>query len=168
MFKSPFLMGVALSASLLSSAVQARASDADRTFLIQDVQGGRYELELAKLATTKATKPAIKQYAQMIVRDHSRANQALMQLMKQEGVNPPAGMTDKDTKMLARLKTMSGSNFNRAFVDEMNRINIQDEQAANQEKGSTSEPAIRSYIARFSDMDAKHKAGAAQLRKTVS
>ncbi len=168
MRKSPFLLGVALSASLLSSAVQARASDADRTFLIQDVQGGRYELALAKLATTKATKPAIKQYAQMIVRDHSRANQALMQLVKQEGVNLPAGMTDKDTKMLARLKTMSGSNFNRAFVDEMNRINAEDKRSADQEKASTKESAIRSYISRFSAMDAKHKSGASQLRQAVS
>ncbi len=168
MLKTFLLASVAGSLSLVSVAAQARATDTDKSFLTQDVQGGRYELELAKLGTTKATKPTIRHYAQMVAHDHVQANSALTRLAKMESVNAPSGMTSKDEAMLTKLKTMSGSNFNRAFVDEMNRINAEDKQSADQEKASTNESAIKSYTSRFAAMDAKHKKLAAELRSAVS
>ncbi len=167
MMKTILMTGVAASLSLISVAAQARANDADRTFLNQDVQGGRYELALAKLGATKATKANIRSYSQMVVRDHQTANAMLMRLVKQEGVNPPAGMTADDQKMLTKLRGMSGNNFDRAYVDEMNRINAEDKQAADKEKASTNEPAIKSYISRFADTDAKHLQMAQKLRSEV-
>ena len=168
MLKTIMITGVAASLTLGSVAAQARANEADKSFLTQDVQGGRYELALAKLGTTKATKPAIRRYAQMVAHDHIQANAALMRLVKSEGVNPPSGMTSKDDQMLAKLKTMSGSNFDRGFVDEMNRVNAEDEKSADQKKASTKDSAIKSYISQFAAMDAKHKQMAEQLRSAVS
>ena len=129
------------------------------------MQGGRYELALAQLGSRLATKPAIRRFAQMVVRDHAAANAALMRLVKAEGVRAPAGMTAEDAAMLTRMKTLRGTNFDRAFVDEMNRINIEDAQAAGKETATTSDRSIKAYLARFAVMDARHKRAAAALRK---
>lgn len=165
--RAMLLTGAALALSALAVAAEARATDADRSFLTQDVQGARYELALANLGKAKATKPAIRKYATIVARDHEQANTMLMRLARHEGVNAPGGMVEKDRKMLAQLRTMSGGNFDRAFVDEMNRINAEDKQSADKEKSSTSDEAIKSYISRFAGMDAKHKEMAAQLRNAV-
>ena len=161
------LCGLAASLSFLSVPASARAAPADATFLTKDVQGGRYELALAQLGSRLATKPAIRRFAQMVVRDHAAANAALMRLVKAEGVRAPAGMTAEDAAMLTRMKTLRGTNFDRAFVDEMNRINIEDAQAAGKETAATSDRSITAYLARFAAMDARHKQAAAALRKGV-
>lgn len=160
------LLLVAAAAFVLPCAAQARASDADKAFLTQDVQGGRYELALAKLGVAKATKPAIRSYSKMVARDHTSANAALTKLARSEGVSAPAGMKSEDMERLAKLRGMSGAAFDQAYVDEQNRINTEDKQDADKETGSTSEPAIRNYISRFASMDAKHKSMAEALKNS--
>ena len=163
--RNNLLTTVVTAALLTPIAAQARATDADRAFLTQDIQGGRYELALAQLGAAKATKPAIKRFSQMVVRDHTQANAALVQLARSEGVTAPAGMSADDAARFAKLKGMSGAAFDRAYVDEQNRINAADKQDADKEKASTKEPAIKAYITRFAAMDAKHKSGAEALKK---
>ena len=150
---------------LSSAPASARASDADRAFLTQDVQGGRYELALARLGAAKATRPAIRAYSQMVVRDHTQANAALTRLARSEGISAPAGMKADDAQRLAKLRAMKGAAFDQAYVDEQNRINAEDKQDADKEKASTKEPAIRAYLARFAAMDAKHQSGAEALKR---
>ena len=155
---------ISATALILPIAAQARTNEADRTFLTQDVRGGRYELALAKLGAAKATKPAIRAYSRMVVRDHSTANAVLMKLAKAEGVDAPAGMKAEDVQRLAKLRTMNGAAFDHAYLNEQARINTEDKQDADKEKAATQEPAIKAYIARFAAMDAKHKSMAEALK----
>ena len=148
---------------LASGAASARAAAADQAFLTQDIQGGRYELALAKLGAAKATAPEIRQFSQMVVRDHAQANAALTRLARSEGVNAPAGMKPDDAARLAKLRALRGSAFDKAYVAEQNRINAEDKQDAAKESASTTDPAIKAYLARFAAMDAKHQRGAEAL-----
>ena len=129
------------------------------------MQGGRCELALAQLGARWATKPAIRRFAQMVVRDHAAAA-ALMRLVKAEAVRAPAGMTAKDAAMPTRMKTLRGTSFDRA-LDEVNRIDSEDAQAAGKERAATSDRSIKAYLARFAAMDARHERAAAALRKGV-
>ena len=53
---------------------------AERDFLRQAANANRAEIEAGKLAQQRATDPAIKSYAQMLVAQHSSALQALQKL----------------------------------------------------------------------------------------
>ena len=102
----------------------------------------------------------------MVVRDHTTANAALTRLAKSEGVSAPAGIRAEDMQRLAKLRGMKDDAFDQAYVDEQNRINSEDKQAADKETASTSERAIKAYITRFASMDAKHKSMAEALKKS--
>lgn len=154
--------------ALAGTAANAAASGADRDFLIQDVQGARYELALAKLAATKATKPQVRSYAQKIIHDHERANSVLMRLVRQEGVTPPTGMTGANRATLDQLKSISGAGFDKDYVDEVTRINAEDEQSSKKEAAQTQDRRIKAYLQRFSSMDAMHKKMGEQLKAAVS
>ena len=155
---------ISVATMMLPVAAQARATEADRAFLLQDIQGGRYELALAKLGVAKASKPAIRAFAQMVVRDHMTANAALARLAGSEGVVAPAGMKAADEQRLTTIRALKGTAFDQAFVEEQKRINTEDQQDADKEKASTADPAIKAYIARFAAMDAKHKRMAESLK----
>lgn len=140
-----------------STAALAKVTDTDRSFLVQETQGARYEIAIAKLAATKAATPAIKAYAKKIVADHAQANPALMQLAKSKDVTIPAGMSTSDTAKLTTLKEAKGKAFDTAYVDEVTRVNSQDEDSFKKETGATQDAQIKAYVAKFSKMDAAHK-----------
>ena len=162
--RSPALMAVTGVLLLAPAAhAQGQVTAADRAFLMQDVQGGRYELALARLAASKAGAADVRAYSMMVVRDHTTANAALDELARWEAVVGPGGLKGEDEKRLAGFRGMKGSDFDEAYVKEQNRINTEDARDADKEKASTNRPRIKAYIARFAAMDARHKSGAEKL-----
>lgn len=87
---------VALTVLTGATALSAAPTAADRSFLMDEGQGVEYEIAVAKLASNKATKPAIRAYAKKIVADHAQANPTLTKLTKAEGITVPAGLAIAD------------------------------------------------------------------------
>ncbi|HKS40192.1 MAG TPA: DUF4142 domain-containing protein [Blastocatellia bacterium] len=93
-------------------------SSSDKKFVMETAQDGMMEVELAKLAVDKASSEEVKQYAQRLVDDHTKANGELTQLASQKGVMVPqdekAMMKSKD-----KLSKLSGAAFDREFMNLM-------------------------------------------------
>lgn len=51
---------------------------------------------------------------------------------------------------------MSGADFDKAYLAEVTRINVEDAIDVDREKASTHEPRIRAYLKTISSMDQKH------------
>jgi putative membrane protein len=88
----------------------------DAQFLSQAAEGGQFEVEIGKLAAEKATHPAIKSFAQMLVDDHNVANNKLRQIATSHDVALPAALPDDKKKELDQLSKLSGADFDRQFV----------------------------------------------------
>lgn len=74
-----------------------------------------YEVEAGKIALARATAPAVKHFAQMLVDEHTAA-MAKMKAALPPGVAPPAGLDDRRTGMLNNLKAAGDSDFDLAFL----------------------------------------------------
>ncbi len=159
-----FLPLVAL--ALPVSAIAA-ASPADRSFLQKTMQGADYEIALARAAATSASRAEVRTYAQRIVKDHGQANPVLKRLLIAEGVPVPSGMTTSDTAKLAQIKTSRGVTFDKRYVDEVTRINVEDERDSATETRATKDARIKAYLNQFSKMDAEHKRMGEQLKTKV-
>lgn len=88
----------------------------DQEFMAKAVEGGQFELEVAKLAAEKASDPAVKSFAQMLVDDHGAANDRLREIATSHNVALPAALPDEKKKELERLAQLSGAEFDREFV----------------------------------------------------
>jgi putative membrane protein len=94
------------------------AAGADRT--VQDLAaGGVAEVELGELAQQKAVSPEVKQFAQMMVRDHTKANSELKQIAGQENIQLSAELDDKHRDVRERLSKLSGREFDREYMKAM-------------------------------------------------
>ncbi len=58
-------------------------------FMMEAARGGMAEVELSKLATTKAQNPEVKKFAQQMIQDHTNANTELKQLAGKKNVTLP-------------------------------------------------------------------------------
>lgn len=89
---------------------------ADANFLAQAANGGITELELGKLAIQKASSPQVKEFAQMMVNDHTKANNELKALADQMKIRIPAGLSDQNRLKIETITKNDGKNFDREYM----------------------------------------------------
>ena len=91
----------------------------DAEFAVAAANAGMAEVELSKLAETKATNAKAKEFAGMMVKDHGGANQKLMDLAKAKNITLPTTVGADEQKTMADLQTKTGADFDKAYVDVM-------------------------------------------------
>jgi len=91
----------------------------DAKFVVDAGNGGMTEVELSKLAQQKATNAKAKEYADMMVMDHSKANDELKALAKAKNVTLPDSLNADSKKMWDDLNTKTGKDFDKAYVSTM-------------------------------------------------
>ena len=94
----------------------ASVSSSDRKFAMTAAAGGMAEVELARLALTKASSDAVKQYAQKMIDDHTAANAELMQIATSKGITLPTAPDAKHRAMMAKMEKLSGAAFDREYA----------------------------------------------------
>lgn len=143
----------------------AATSAQDRQFLVQDAQGGLYEIAIARLAQQRSSRDDVKAYAARVVSDHTTYNEALQALARSKGIPLPTTMTAEDQAKLSRMESATGAFPDAMFIQEATRINDEDKKAAGEEKARTTDPDIRTFLGKFESMDAEHERMALALRK---
>ena len=115
------LAGLALLTGLLAAQAQDRKSEDTRPFDDQEfvktaASAGMHEVELSKLAVTKARSDEVKKFAQKMVDDHSKANEELKAAAKQASLTVPDKMLDKHQKHVDEFKEYKGDNFDADYI----------------------------------------------------
>jgi putative membrane protein len=85
----------------------------DDKFVKGAMSGGQLEVKLSQLALQRSTNAKIKQFAQMIIDDHSRANN---ELTKIAGVSTSATMNPIHTAIYNEISQKQGEEFDECYV----------------------------------------------------
>ena len=126
---NPIAASLALFIALAFGAFQSMAWAADKDmmdasdtkFIKKTSDSGMAEVKLATLATQKAERADVKEFANMLVSDHSKANEELASLAKTKGVEVSAMIPAKAADAFKDLENESGKNFDKAFLDKMEK-----------------------------------------------
>jgi putative membrane protein len=94
----------------------ATLSSMDKKFAMTAAMGGMAEVEMARLALTKASSDAVKQYAQKMIDDHTAANDELMQIASTKNLTLPTAPDAKHRAMMAKMEKLSGAAFDHEYV----------------------------------------------------
>ena len=91
----------------------------DAKFAVTAAGDGMAEVTVGKLAVTKATGLRIKNFAQMMVTDHTKAGNDVAQIAQKESITLPAAPDTTSQKKASDLMKKSGKDFDKAYVDAM-------------------------------------------------
>ncbi|MBN9419198.1 MAG: DUF4142 domain-containing protein [Candidatus Eremiobacteraeota bacterium] len=134
----------------------AKATARDRNFLIQAAQGGMAEVQLAQLALKKTDNQKVRDFAQMMVKDHSDLGAKLTPMATQMGVSLPTQLTAADAGALSRLSRQSGSTFDRSYMASQKTAHTK-ALALFQEAGSQADNgALRNFFAQNAQTISTH------------
>jgi len=91
-------------------------------FLSKAVEMNTAEIDLAEMAIAKTHNPKIKEFAQMVLRDHTEALNKAKELMNARGTGgniAKAQLSAEHKRTAERLGKLSPVEFDRAFIDTM-------------------------------------------------
>ena len=142
-------LGIALvAAGLLVSRANAATPVAttDQGFILAAAQGGMTEVKLGELAAQKGTRDDVKEFGQMMVKDHMAINDDLKALAAQKGVALPDSLDAKHQAMVDKMAALTGSAFDDAYIADMIKAHQQDAKAFKAESAATKDADIKSFV----------------------
>jgi putative membrane protein len=94
----------------------AYADSPDSSFMKNAAEAGLAEVSDGTLATQSATDPKLKDFAAMMVKDHSAANDKLSALAGTKSVTLPTSASVTQMATHAKLKLESGDTFDKSYI----------------------------------------------------
>lgn len=91
----------------------------DHDFMTEADLSGMAEVELSKLAQTKAQNAELKKFAAMMVTDHTKVGSELKALGMKKDFKPATEMDSAHKSMMEKLKGLSGMDFDKAYAEAM-------------------------------------------------
>ena len=105
-----------------ASAGAAAAAPTDPQIAMIVVTADNVDIDAGKLAGTKASNPKVKEFAELMVRDHTSLNNQATELAKKINITPEESATSRKLKSdgensMKKLRGMSGAAFDKAYID---------------------------------------------------
>ena len=92
---------------------------AEQDFMMKTTQTDLAETQMARIALQKSTNNDVKDYANMILSDHTDALEDLTELMKNKNVPQPNTMDVEIQRDISRMSDLTGPDFDREFMNMM-------------------------------------------------
>jgi putative membrane protein len=91
----------------------------DAEFVVEAANDGMYEVQVAQLAKTNAASPKVKELAEHMIADHSKANEELKAIAAKKNITLPAKLSDKRQKDFDELTKEKGADFDKKYTKMM-------------------------------------------------
>ena len=139
-------------------AQQAAASGGmqDKAFVRKALEGGMAEVQMGQIAAQKGSSDDVKQFGQKMVTDHTQLGDQMKQVAQQIGVTPPTGLSKKDKEEVAKLQTLSGTEFDNAYIMAMVKDHKKDAEDFKSEAQQTQNPTVKQAAQQGSQVIDQH------------
>ena len=151
-----------------TAGTNSTASSGDKDFVKDIATANIAEVELGRMALDKAVNPDVKKFAQMMVDDHTKANEDLTTLASQDNIAIPSGLDDKHNDLRDKLAKKTGADFDKDYIDAMvdGHKDVMDKLESRIDKDTLSKWKARSMDENGKKVDAKVEADAVTPEKS--
>lgn len=137
----------------------------ERRWVHKVADDGKAEVQIAQLATERASNPEVKAFAQKMVDDHTKVNEELMGIASQKNVK--LDDDDDQDRSYKRLSKKSGMEFDREFVEHMIDEHEKDVKMFEKAAKDAKDSELRAFASKHVDDLREHLQQAQGLRQSV-
>ena len=119
------IMSAMLSVAALGVA-HADTSNPDKDFVMKAAKAGIAEVAEARIALKNSQRPDVQMFARRMIADHTKANEQLKTIAKEQGMELPNAPDDEELMHIKQLGALAGEDFDKAYIEK----EVKDHQAA--------------------------------------
>ncbi|HYC53332.1 MAG TPA: DUF4142 domain-containing protein [Candidatus Binatia bacterium] len=122
---------------------------ADKDFVMNAASGGIAEVAMARVALDKSDSPAVKKHAQLMINDHTQANEELRRIATDKGITLPDTPNASHKAMVDKISATPAKDFDRTYVREAG-VNAHQEMRTlfRNQSSSGLDPDIKAFAAK--------------------
>jgi putative membrane protein len=143
----------------------APAAMTDQQFIDMAAQTDMLEAHLGQMAADQAAGQDVKDYAQMLVTDHTADYQQLNTLAAKDNFNVPKGLDDEHWKMVVPFEKLHGAAFDARYIRTMIEGHTKAIAVYTKEAAEAQNPDVKGYASATLPTLQKHLDGAKDLLK---
>ena len=164
-----FACSLLLTGTLLRPPIaQAAASEEDKQFLSMAAQSDMNEIKLSELAQAKASNPQVKAFAHKMVSDHNMLEANMEPFATAWGLTAPAGLDSDHQAIYDKLNGLSGTDFDKAYMDAMAEDHHKALDAFTEEGDTTQDAKFKAAVLKGKTIVAAHTKMADSLKSKLS
>lgn len=91
----------------------------DTDFAVKAADSGLAEVNASEVAQEKAQNQQVKDFAAMMIQDHTKANEELKSLASSKNITLPTAPGEDHLKNIADLNSYTGADFDKEYMDLM-------------------------------------------------
>ena len=141
---------------MFSVSARAAVTDQDKQFLTKASQGGYDEVQLSKLAETKATNPQVKAFAHKMVVEHQALAAQMKPFANAWGLTPPTSMDADHQAEYDKLNGLSGMEFDKEYMNIMEKDHHEALDLFNEEAKTTTDMKFKAAVMHGQSVVAAH------------
>jgi len=145
---------------------QSTVDDKTHNFMDEAAMGGMAEVQLGKLAQEKGMSQRVKNFGEMMVRDHSAANDDLKAIARQKNVTLPDNL-GKHQDHYNDLSKKNGAEFDKAYMKMMLDDHQDDVKAFEKVAENGTDPDVKTFASQKLPVLRKHLDSAKAINKSL-
>jgi putative membrane protein len=139
------------------------STNSDQAFVTKAAQGNSAEVELGKIVAAKSKNPSVKQFAQMMVKDHTTALNELQELAQTKNLNFNDDLTDDAKALQTKLTSDTGKQLDKDYMDGMVEDHRKDVQDFTDQSEKAKDPDVKQWAGKTLPTLQKHLEKAQQI-----
>ena len=143
------------------------AANPDTAFANKAAAGGMAEVALGKLASGKTSNAKIKEFANMMVTDHGKANDELKGIAQTKKITLPATLDAEHQAKSDSLSKLSGKDFNKAYVAAMVEGHQKTLALMQDEASNGKDPDLKAFAAKTAPVVKMHLDAINKIQSTM-
>lgn len=120
----------------------------DAQFIVDAANGGMTETELGKLALQKGISKQVRNFGSMMVKEHSKLNNMVKAIAVTKNISIPKAPGAKEQKIISKLNSKSGKDFDKAYINEMIDDHKEDTKLFRTAAKKCLDPDVKSFAAK--------------------
>ena len=140
----------------------------DALFVIMFGAGNVGEIRLSELALKNSENPDVKAFAQMMITDHSKANDQLLAVAKDHNIDFPPAPPAAAYKMSQTMLSLKGPEFDKAYMGLLVKAHTNDLAAYKKAKGETKDHLLTEYVDGTETIVAEHLKKAKEIDEKLT
>ncbi|HEY2171155.1 MAG TPA: DUF4142 domain-containing protein [Candidatus Angelobacter sp.] len=145
------------------AAASSPSSSSDQDFVTKAAQGNSAEVELGKIVVARSKDPNVKQFAQMMVKDHSAALNELQELAQSKNLNFNDDLPDDAKALKTKLSGDTGKQLDKDYMDSMLEDHQKDVQEFTDQSHKAKDPDVKQWATKTLPILQKHLDKAQQI-----
>jgi putative membrane protein len=136
----------------------------DIEFIRKAAMGGKMEVDLGNIAQTNGASDRVKNFGNMMVTDHSNANNELIQFAQSRNVMLNDSVDKKTQDHMTSMQQMKGKSFDKHYMDMMVDDHVKDVKEFEKASTGAKDPDLRAWAAKTLPVLQKHLDSAKAIR----